>query len=99
MDRIDIEDTKLARPVAIVDLWDIDDRINQLTEIAECLKGVTQALLEHAHDERVRDFERILSNALDREDARRNGKKFIKPIFKVGISEVDSEFDEEVLDQ
>lgn len=44
LDQNDIDEMVLARPVAVVDLWDIDDRIDRLETIAERLEGVVQTL-------------------------------------------------------
>ncbi len=62
----DIQDIKLARSVAVVDLWDIDDRINRLENCIERSERIVQILIEHAHDERVKDFERILKEELEK---------------------------------
>lgn len=66
MSNDDTKDVKLARPVAVVDLWDIDDRINRLDDCIERLEGIVQILLEHTHNERVKDFERILKGELEK---------------------------------
>jgi uncharacterized protein (UPF0335 family) len=93
MVKTDIENIKLARPVAVVDLWEIDDRIERLENCISDLKEIVQVLIKHGHDERVRDFERILNQALDREDVKKENKKqgktFIKPIFETFAGELE----------
>jgi hypothetical protein len=91
MNNMDFQDVKLARPIAIVDLWDVDGRVNRLDNCIDRLERITQILIEYSHDERVRDFERILKEAMDREDAKKEGKVFVKPIFNMdALDELDS---------
>ena len=61
------EDFKLAKSVAVVDLWDIDDRINRLEAIAEHLEEVVGCLVELYRSERVKNWELILQEMLKKE--------------------------------
>lgn len=61
------DDFKLAKSVAVVDLWDIDDRINRLEAIAERLEEVVGCLVELYRSERVKNWELILQEMLKKE--------------------------------
>jgi hypothetical protein len=69
----DLQDVKLARPVALVDLWAIDDRIDRLEVITERLEAITRNLVNLYHQERVKNWELIL-NQMMKEMDRKNGK-------------------------
>jgi hypothetical protein len=73
LDTKDLEDVKLARPVAVVDLWSLDDRITQLEEITERLEKVGKTLVTLYHEERVKSWEIILKEMMKQKD--RNGFK------------------------
>ena len=62
----DEKDVKLARPIAIVDLWDIDDRITRLDDCVERLERIIQTIIEYAHGERVKEFEKILKEEVEK---------------------------------
>ncbi len=95
LSRKDIQDVRQARPVAVVDLWDVDDRINWLQDLTDRLEKVVECLIELYREERVKNWEMILKEMLDREGVKKEGKTFIKPIFKMDTSEVcPSEFEE-----
>jgi hypothetical protein len=80
LNETDIQDVKLARLVAVIDLWDIDDRISHLEEITERLEKVVQCLIALYREERVKNWEMILHEMLKRKEDK---KRMIKPIFKV----------------
>lgn len=61
------QDFKLAKSVAVVDIWDIDDRINRLEAIAERLEKVVECLIELYRSERVKNWELILQEMLKKE--------------------------------
>lgn len=57
----DAEDVRLARPVAITDLWDFDDRVDRLdsligrfTDAVERLGKINERLLEFYQQELIR---------------------------------------------
>lgn len=74
LDKTDLEDVRLSRPVAVVDLWDIDDRINRLEEITERLEGITRSLVNLYHQERVKNWELILHQMMKEKMDRKNGR-------------------------
>jgi hypothetical protein len=83
LNKEDIEDVRLSRPVAVLDLWDIDDRISHLEEIIERLEEVVEVLVVLYHEERVKNWELILKEMLDRKGIKKEGKTFIRPVFKI----------------
>lgn len=83
LNETDIQDVKLAKPVAVVDLWDIDDRISHLEEITERLEKTVEVLVALYHEERVKNWELILKEMLDRKGIKKEGKTFIRPVFKI----------------
>jgi hypothetical protein len=60
----DFQDVRLARPVPVVDLWDIDDRIARLEAIAGRLEKAVEAFGELYKNERVKNWEMILQEML-----------------------------------
>lgn len=70
----DFEDVKLARPVAVVDLWSLDDRIERLEVGIERVERILKILVNHYHEERVKDWELILKEMLRKEDENRDRK-------------------------
>jgi hypothetical protein len=72
----DLNDVKLARPIAVVNLWDIDDRISQLEEISRRLEKTLIAFCELYREERVKSWELILKEMVGRE----RGKKWTKKL-------------------
>jgi len=82
----DIQDVKLARPVAVVDLWDIDDRISHLEEITERLEKVIKCLVTLYREERVKTWEAVLHEMLEKKE-RKPGGQMIKPIFRMDTDE------------
>lgn len=70
----DIEAVKLARPVALVDLWEMDDRLDHLEEITERLEKAVRSLVTLYHEERVKTWEVILREMLNQRD-RKNERK------------------------
>jgi hypothetical protein len=73
----DLDDTKLARPVAVVDLWTIDDRIDRLQDVVIRLEKVVEILVELYLKERVKNWEMILQKMLEKEQKKgnRNGNR------------------------
>ena len=76
----DLADVKMARPVAVIDLWDIDDRIDRLEELADRLEAREDRLiaaietLENLYrSERVKNWELILSEMLRKEEQKTRG--------------------------
>ncbi len=72
IDSKDVEDIRLARPVAVTDLWDIDDRIERLEMMTERLEKVVRAVVTLYHEERVKTWELILQEMMRRGE---NGRK------------------------
>jgi hypothetical protein len=70
----DLDDTKLARPVAIVDLWNIDDRINRLQDVVIRLEKIVEILVELYLKERVKNWELILREMLKKEELKKGNK-------------------------
>ena len=73
LEKKDFKDIKLARPVAVVDLWDIDDRIDRLEAISERLEAITHDLVNLYYQERVKNWELILNEMMKQKD-RKSGK-------------------------
>jgi myosin-crossreactive antigen len=69
----DIEDFRLARPIAIVDLLSIDDRINKLEDVVNRLERVVEALLQLYRNERIKSWELILNKMVDKELQKKKG--------------------------
>jgi hypothetical protein len=64
----DIRDVRLSRPVAVVDLWDIDDRVEKLEKLVETLQKAILALEALYREERLRNWELILREMIKREE-------------------------------
>lgn len=60
MDRQDIQDVKMARPVPVVDLWDAKDFL-------ERLEAVTERLEILFHDARVMGLEALFNRLLEKD--------------------------------
>jgi len=75
MDQKDVQDVKLARPVAVVDLWGIDDRIDRLEEITDRLEKAIRILVTLYHEERVKNWEMILNQMLKEQDRKNEFKR------------------------
>lgn len=73
-DSKDIEDVRLARPVSVADLWDIDDRVEKIEIITERLEKIVRTLVTLYHEERVKNWELILKAMMNKGDFR-NGFK------------------------
>lgn len=71
----DIEDTMQARPVAVVDLYDVHDLLDKMSTIIDRLEDITRMLHEHLHQERSKSWELILKAMLEKEDQKRGDKK------------------------
>jgi len=78
----DFDDTRLARPIAVVDLWNIDDRLSRLEAIEEQLEArenrliqAIQALENLYHRERVKNWELILQEMLKQEMAKQQRQR------------------------
>jgi hypothetical protein len=82
MDQKDFGDVRLARPVGITDLWDIDDRINRLEDCVERLEKCIEVLVLLYKEERVKGWELILKEMLEKKE-RKKGGHIISPIFKM----------------
>ena len=81
----DIEDLKLARPVAVVDLWSIDDRVNRLEGITERLESIIieqarhiRSLVTLYHEERVKNWELIINEMVKEQDRKNERYKKYK---------------------
>ena len=68
----DFEDVRLSRPVSVTDLWDIDDRISRLEDIAARLEKVLEAFILLYREERVKTWEMILKKMLEQEQKKGN---------------------------
>ena len=71
LDKQDIETVKLSRPVAIVDLWALDDRVARLEDAVNRLEKVVEALIEVYRTERVKNWELILGEMLKKEEQKK----------------------------
>jgi hypothetical protein len=60
MSEKDLEDFRLARPVAVVDLWSLDDRVSRLEDSINRLEKIIEAMLKLYRAERVKNWEMIL---------------------------------------
>jgi hypothetical protein len=69
----DLEDVRLSRPVSVTDLWDIDDRIDRLQDVAIRLERVVEALIELYRSERIKNWELILKQMLKAEEEKQRG--------------------------
>jgi len=58
------DDYRLARPVSITDLWDIDDRITQLEAVTQRLENIVLSLEQLYREERIKNWELILREML-----------------------------------
>ena len=81
LDEKDLGDMKLARAVAIVDLWNIDDRVSKLEDLADRLEARENRLisaietLENLYrSERVKNWQAILEEMIKKEDDRKRGQ-------------------------
>ena len=75
----DFEDLRLARPVPVLDLFDLDSRIDRLERIAERLERSIVGLGELYREERVRNWEQILQEMLRQYELKkgnRDGRSF-----------------------
>lgn len=85
----------MAISVPVVDYWEMREELDRLSDCVERLEKVIGCLITLYHEERVKNWEMILKEMLDRERVKKEGKTFIKPTFKVDTSEVyPSEFEE-----
>jgi hypothetical protein len=62
-----LNDFRYARPVAVVDLWDLDDRIERLEGICDRLEAAINALVLLHKEEVVQGLTVLFSRALDGE--------------------------------
>lgn len=69
----DLGDVKLSRPVAVVDVWDIDDRIDRLQDAVIRLERTVEALIELYRSERVKGWEMILQEMLKKQEQKTRG--------------------------
>lgn len=65
-------DMKLARLVAIVDLWDIDDRIARLENAVNRLEKIVEALILLHKEETVKGLTALFSEALNQQHKKGN---------------------------
>ncbi len=75
MDSEDFQNLKLARPVAVVDLWDVEDRITRLEAIVERFEHVLEGFLVLYKEERIKTWEMILRKILEEEKGRPGGTR------------------------
>jgi hypothetical protein len=75
LNQMDVEDTKLARPVAVVDLWEIDDRVTRLEGICDHLEKMIAKLVNLYYQERVKNWTLILDEMIKQKKDRENGHK------------------------
>ncbi len=79
IERKDLEDIRLSRPVSVTDLWDIDDRISRLEDVTLRLEKVLQAFILLYGEERKKSWELILKEMLKQHGQKKgnkNGNKF-----------------------
>jgi len=69
--KTDMEDVRLSRPVAITDLWSIDDRIDRLEGITERLEIVGEILFILYKEERIKNWTLILEEMLKKQDRKK----------------------------
>jgi len=70
IDGKDLEDTRLAREVALLDVWDLDDRISRLEDLTCRLESVLAALIKLYEGERIKDWELILRAMMEKQEMR-----------------------------
>ena len=68
-------DVRLSRPVALVDLWDLDDRVSRLEDVVERLEKVVVAMVELYRSERVKNWEMILQEMMKKEKGNNHGNR------------------------
>lgn len=94
LNKKDIEMMCIAIPV--VDYFEMREDLDRLEDAINHLEKNVEVLAELYLRERVKNWELILKEMLDRKGVKKEGKTFIKPIFKMDTSEVGpSEFEEE----
>ena len=74
LNKKDIEDVKLSRPIAVTDLWNIDDRIDRLEGITERLEIVVEVLFILYKEERVKNWTIILEELMRQRDLKKQKK-------------------------
>jgi hypothetical protein len=74
LDKNDVEDVMLSRPIAVVDLWTIDDRIDRLEAITERLGKISEALFILYKEERVKNWTLILEEIMKQRDLKKQKK-------------------------
>lgn len=67
----DLEDVRQARPVALLDLWGIDDRLDRMEDAVNRLEKIVEALVELYRSERVKNWELILQGMLKEQDKKK----------------------------
>ena len=67
LDKKDIEDVRLSRPVSVTDLWDLDDRVDRLEDVVNRVERVVEVLIELYRSERVKNWEMILKEMVNQE--------------------------------
>jgi len=67
LEQKDLDDVRQSKPVAVVDLWDIDDRIDRLENIAKRLERVLEVLAQLYLEERTKTWELILNELIRQE--------------------------------
>jgi hypothetical protein len=70
----DFRDIRLSRPVSVTDLWDIDDRIDQLERISEKLERAVVALEELYREERIKSWELILQEMMKQSELKKGNE-------------------------
>lgn len=67
LDEKDTHDLRLARPVAVVDLWEAKDSLDRMEKIVERLEKTVRTLVTLYHEERVKSWELILKEMMRQE--------------------------------
>lgn len=67
LDQKDFKDVRLSRPVAVTDLWGIDDRIDRLQDVVIRLERIVEALILLHKEETVKGLTALFSEALDQQ--------------------------------
>ena len=69
LDKNDLEMMSVSIPV--VDWWDIQEEIDRLEKIANCLERIAEVFLALYKEERVKNWEIILQAMLEKQETRK----------------------------
>ena len=64
LEQKDIDDMRMARPVAVIDVWDLHDLLEKMEAIVNRLGDITRELHDQLHEERQKNWQLILEEML-----------------------------------